>query len=62
MANPKVVVLTLQNLSLGLQDPKTLKMVKILKFRDFLNDINQIDHAEYENRGPETLGSILCDR
>ena len=59
MANPKIVVPRLKDLSLGLQDPKTFKRVKISKslFRDFL--INQIDHEEPENRGPETLESIL---
>ena len=61
MANPKIVVPKLWDLSLGLQDPKTLKRVKISKslFRDFLISINQIDNEESENSGPETLGSIL---
>ena len=61
MANPKIVVPRLKDLSLGLQDPKTFKRVKISKslFRDFLININNIDHEESENRGPETLESIL---
>ena len=43
--------------------PKTLKQVKISKslFRDFLIDINQIDHEESENCAPETLGTNLRD-
>ena len=43
------------------QDPKTLKNIKISNslFRDFLKDIYQIDYEESENRGPETLGSNL---
>ena len=54
MANPKIVVLRLQDLSLGLQDPTTLKKIEISKslFRGFLIDINQIDPQESENRGP----------
>ena len=61
MANPIIVVLRLKDLSLWLQDPKTLKRVKISKslFRDFIIFINQIAHEESDNRGPETLGSIL---
>ena len=61
MANTKIVALRLQDLSSGLQDPKTLKKVKILKslFRGFLISINQVDHEESEYCGPETLGSIL---
>ena len=44
-----------------IQDPKPLKMVKISKslFRDFPIGIDQIDHEESANRGPETLGSSL---
>ena len=61
MENPKIVVLRLWDLSLGLQDPKTLKMVEISKslFRDLIIGINQIDHEESENHGPETLGLSL---
>ena len=52
-----------EDLSLGLQVPKNLKMVKILKvlFRDLLIRINQIDHDESEDHDPETLGSNFCD-
>ena len=51
----------LQDLSLGLQDPKTLKRVKISNslFQDFVPDLNQIDHKESENHGLENLESIL---
>ena len=51
----------LKNLSIGLWDPKTIKRIKISKslFGGFLIGINQIDHEESENCGPETLGSIL---
>ena len=61
MANPKIVVLRLQDLSLGLKDTKTIKKVKNSKslFRGFPIGLNQIDHEESENRGPETQGSIL---
>ena len=61
MTNPKILVLRLQDLSLGLQDPKTLKKVKIFMslFCGFLIGLNQIDHDESENRGPEAPGSIL---
>ena len=31
----------------------------LIFFRDFLININHIDHEESENRGPETLESIL---
>ena len=57
------MVLRLLNLFLELQDQKTLKRVKILKslFRDFLISVNQIDHEESENHGPETQRFILCD-
>ena len=61
MANPKNMVSRLQDVTLGLQDPKTLKRVKISKslFRGFLIGINQIDHEEYENLSPENLGFVI---
>ena len=61
MANTKIVVSRLLDLSLGLQDPKTLKRVKISNslFQDFVPDLNQIDHKESENRDLEILGSQL---
>ena len=63
MANPKIVVPKLWDLSLGIQDPKTFKRVIISEslFRDFQVGINQIDHDEYINPGPETQGSMLFD-
>ena len=41
--------------------PKLLKWVKFSKslFRDFLIDINQIDHEESKNFSPETKRSFL---
>ena len=61
MANTKIVVSRLLDLSLGLQDPKTLKRVKISNslFQDFVPDLNQIDNKESENHGLENLESIL---
>ena len=61
MANSKIVVSILKDLSLWLRDHKTLKMVKIRKslFRYFLLGVHQIDHGKSENRSPETVGSIL---
>ena len=46
MANPKIVVSRLKDLSLGLHDPKTLKRVKISNslYQDFVPGLNQIDH------------------
>ena len=61
--NPKIVVMRLLDLSLGLLELKTLKRVKIFKslFRGFLIGINQIDHEETENHGPESQESIHLD-
>ena len=58
MTNTKIVV---PDLSLRLQDPKTLKRVKISEslFRDFLIGINQIDHEESENLDPENQGFVI---
>ena len=64
MANTKIVVASFYDLSLGLQEPKTLRRVKISKslFRDFLKSINQIDHKESEYRGPDAKGICFVIR
>ena len=61
MANPKIVVLRLYDVTLGLQDTKTLKRVKISNslFRDFPAGVNKIDQEESKSRGPQTLKSVF---